>query len=718
MSGSKRGVGDRQREAKAAYSRAASSSAREVGPLPPVKDAGRKNAGLDSLEAFCRSYLPMWFPLPFCAAHRDAIGRLESCTNDGGLYAQAMMRGGGKTTLARAAALRAILYGLRRFVVLIQATQPLAVKSLKVIQRQLEANDLLAEDFPEACYPIRALERIHHRAGGQMLDGEPTRMEWTTEGIVLPTVRGSASSGVIVHVAGITGAIKGLNVGGPNGEPVRPDLVLLDDCQTRESSKSPTQTADREAIIVEDVLGLSGPDTTIAAVHLCTPIYPNDLAERFIDRQRHPDWRGVRTRMLAVMPARMDLWDRYAEVRRESGAGAASEFYVANGEAMQTGAVVTWPERRKAGPFEGIDGLELAMILLCVNPRGFRAEYQCEPEAADLGSGAKELHASELAGRLSGTERYLVPRECTRLTAGIDCGAKLLWYVVTAWTETGGGCVIDYGCWPRQARSQFDAADARPALADRHPGLGESQLVFAGLRDLTAEVLGRTYFREGGGEVTMEKALVDSGWQTAAIYQFVRQSPHVGLLLPSKGIGRTTVGRGVGEWKPRPGERVGHHWRLGVSEKGRGRSVQFDPDPWKTLLWERLTTPPGAGTALTFHGRSAGTHAMLSEHLAAEYSVPATLRGQTFDKWTIRPDRPDNHLLDALVLSAVAASVLGLRLETATATGRPAEVPKGPAMKLSEIQARRRESIPAGGGPAKMKLSDIQSRNRAAKSER
>lgn len=705
---------DDYRDRQAGISRERSAAGREIGPLPPVADPARKNAGLDSLAAFCRSYFPAWFPLPFSGAHLDAIDRLERCSNDGGLFALAMMRGGGKTTLAKAAVLRAILYGLRRFVVLVQATQPLAVRSLKSIQRELESNDLLLADFPEVCYPVRKLGRIHNRAKGQTLAGEPTRIEWTVDGVILPTVRGSAASGAVIHVAGITGALKGLNVSGPAGELLRPDMAVIDDAQTRESAKSPTQTADREAVICEDVLGLAGPTTTIAAVNVCTPIYPNDLSERFLDPDRRPEWKGVRRKMLERMPDRMDLWDRYAEVRRESfraggDGGEATACYAEHREEMDRGSAVTWPERKKEGE---LSGLQSAMNLYYDNPRGFKAEYQCEPEAGDLGAAAKELSAEAIAARLSGTERYQVPRECTRLTAGFDCGAKLLWYLVAAWTESGGGTVIDYGCWPRQARSQFAAADARPALADVYAGHTESQLVFAGLKDLTAEVLGRTYHREGGGEVRVERGLVDSGWQTSAVYQLVRASALGGVLLPSKGVGRTTTARGVGEWRPRPGERKGYHWRLSAGEAGRGRAVQFDPDPWKSLLHERLTTPPGGGTALTLFGRSAAAHALVGEHLAAEYSTPVTIRGATFDKWAPRPNRPDNHLLDCAVLAAVAASVLGLKLETATVSGQPAAAPKGPTGRLSDLQARKLASAGTGGS-GRPKLSEIQARNRA-----
>ncbi|MCA9139840.1 MAG: hypothetical protein KDB00_23870, partial [Planctomycetales bacterium] len=43
----------------------------------------------------------------------------------------------------------------------------------------------------------------------------------------------------------------------------------------------------------------------------------------------------------------------------------------------------------------------------------------------------------------------------------------------------------------------------------------------------------------------------------------------------------------------------------------------------------------------------------------AEYYVRTEGRGRTVDEWKARPEQPDNHWLDCLVGSAVAASMQG-----------------------------------------------------------
>jgi hypothetical protein len=68
-----------------------------------------------------------------------------------------------------------------------------------------------------------------------------------------------------------------------------------------------------------------------------------------------------------------------------------------------------------------------------------------------------------------------------------------------------------------------------------------------------------------------------------------------------------------------------------------------------------------------------------------------TIRGQTFDKWTVRPSNPDNHLFDVLVLAAVAASVAGVRWEPGLApTGPPPERQSKPAVDFAELVRRNR----------------------------
>lgn len=692
---------DAKRKYAADKSREISADGREIGPLPKVKNHRRRAKGLKDAVYFHRTYFPNSYYLGFGQPHIDAIESQAKAIEDGGLRAIALMRGGGKSTITQRSAIRAVVYGLRRYQVLFNSTDTFAVRSLKSIWRELERNDLLLEDFPEVCWPIRCLEGIHQRARGQTLNGDPTRMEITDGHIVLPTVKGSKASGSVLQALGLTGAIKGLNFLSSDGTPIRPDLVLLDDCQTRESAKSPTQTDDRERIICDDVLGLAGPQTNIAAVFLCTPIYVNDLTERFLDRERHPEWNGSRTRMIEKFPTNVTWWDNYGEVRREGmrngdGGQAANELYLAERETADEGCVLAWPDRVKDGD---VSGVQTAMNLYLMNPIGFKSEYQCEPESARRGLDCKELMPAQIAGRVTGLERTIVPATCTRLTAFVDVGEKILWFVVVAWNEQFGGSVIDYGTWPQQNRTVFAKNDPRPSMVDLHPHLSVNQRVYAGLTELLPLLMGKNWPRQNGGEaMRIERLLVDSGDGDVvdAVYKAIARFP-IGIY-PSKGVGRSSSSVGVGRWKLRPGERGDFHWRLTAGAGKRGQQVQYDPDAWKSFTHAALNVPLGGMAGLSLFGSKAGQHELFSQHLSAEFSEPKMTKGDTYDHWTLKPDCTDNDWFDCVVGCAVAASVAGVKIN---ATGYAEETPKPPPISLRELQEKNRAEKAKEPPPAK-----------------
>lgn len=338
---------------------------------------------------------------------------------------------------------------------------------------------------------------------------------------------------------------------------------------------------------------------------------------------------------------------------------AATEFYGRNREAMDAGSDVAWPERFNA---DELSAIQNAMNWRIDNPRAFAAEAQNDPIADEDEKPSVVLSPDAIAKRVDQVPRREVPRDCTRLTAFVDCGSHVLWYVVVGWSESFGGNVLDYGTWPRQNRDYFAAGDVRPSLDDLYPTLTEPQRLHAGLGDLTGEVLGIEYPRNGSGEpLRVERCLIDSGWLPDTVHGFCRSSPFAGILHASKGHAAGSNAKPVSEWAVKPGERAGRDWRLSSPASGRGRVVVFDSDSWKSFVADRITTPPGGGGALLLHALDRGrSHQLLADHLAAEFATRITAKGRTYDAWQARPGA-DNHWLDCLVGAAVAASVQGLR---------------------------------------------------------
>ena len=204
-----------------------------------------KAACRTDFRLFCENYFPEIFSIAWSPDHLKAISKIETAVLHGGLFAFAMPRGTGKTQLSEMATIWSMLYGHREFVCLIGATETAALEMLDSIKTELEVNGRLEEDFPETVFPIKRLDGIANRCAGQLHRGERTRIVWTSNEIVLPTIKGSPASGVVVRVAGITGRVRGMKYKRPDGRSGRPSLVIVDDPQTTESAGSLEQTRKR-----------------------------------------------------------------------------------------------------------------------------------------------------------------------------------------------------------------------------------------------------------------------------------------------------------------------------------------------------------------------------------------------------------------------------------------------------------------------------------------
>ena len=154
---------ERHREQAAQRQSQQSLSGRDIGPLPPVVNPDRKSACARNFRLFCETYYAETFDLEWSDDHLKVIAKIEKSVLYGGLFAIAMPRGSGKTTLAEIACQWAMLYGHRNFMALIGATETAALEMLASIKTEFETNELLLEDFPEVVFPIHCLDGIANR---------------------------------------------------------------------------------------------------------------------------------------------------------------------------------------------------------------------------------------------------------------------------------------------------------------------------------------------------------------------------------------------------------------------------------------------------------------------------------------------------------------------------------------------------------------------------
>lgn len=665
----------RHKLAMAKRSRKLANKATNIGKPKPVKDPARRAAAEESLQVFCETYFADIFFKAWSPDHIQVLNRLQDAICHGGLFALAMMRGGGKTQLCRAGIMWATMTGRHEFAVLIAANAVMAKNILRNIKRQLLTNQLLYEDFPEVCHPVRKLQDRANRAKGQHINGRPTYIGWKESEIILPTVKGSRASGAIIQVAGLASSnLRGSSFDRPDGRNVRPSLVLLDDPQTPESAKSELQCEKRHGIIHEDVLGMAGPGRPITAICACTIICKGDLSETMLDRKKSPLWTGQRYQMVKRWPDRMDLWNEYIERRKEEIANdgdgqLATAWYGQQKEVMDAGAMMAWPER--FDPNE-LGALQHAMNLLARNAEAFWAGMQNDPKLAEDES--VQLDKDALEKRLNGLLRGVVPLACSHVTAYIDVHAEVLYWAVLATTDGFTGSVIDYGTYPPQKLRFFALASAQQTLSLQFPGMGLEGRLHHGLTACADLILDREWKREDGSVMKIAKCPVDAHWgeSTATVTAWCRQTRHAAIVMPSHGQGLGASSKPWGEYEKRAGERLGDHWRIPpVSAKEVIRKLLVDTNHWKTFVAQRLITAVGDRGAFTFFGQNridntkSSEHQHFIQHLCVEKKIPVEGRGRKLDEWK-NPPGADNHWWDCLVNAAVAASIQGAALaETA-----------------------------------------------------
>ncbi|HZZ77413.1 MAG TPA: terminase gpA endonuclease subunit [Gemmataceae bacterium] len=719
---------DKQRTRTRQRSRDESADVRDIGPVPKVKNWKRRNACRLDLGLYLKTYLAASFPLPFCPDHYRVIAKAERAILEGDLSAIAMPRGTGKTEICKGACTWAVNYGHRRFVLLIGATGPATQEELLDGVRRyydesatviLDDDDrfekfgpgrypLLAEDFPEIVFPILMLQGEARRQGGQTCQGQRTKIHWGGKFITMPTVPDGfwlgprkkgppPGGGATIRGTSITGRLRGFNV-----KSLRPDVVLIDDPQTDESAASPAGNNKIEKALGRTVLGVGGHEKRIAGLLPCTVIEPGDAIDRILDHAKHPEWDSERTKMLYAFPTRMDLWEKYRDIRnnydpmasdadKKRAKTEATEFYRQNREDMQAGAQVSWPERFFA---DQLDGLQRAMDFYFDDKDAFFSEGQNDPRPVSLGN-VEELPRAEVEKRLNGEQRGRVPHGATKLTAFIDVqGAGILFYVVCWWKNDFTGGVLDFGTFPDQGRHYFTKATLSQKFEQG------DQALHSAVKTAAADLLTRSY-PSAGGPMPLDLLLIDSGHQAEIIYQVCRQLRLAGFgnrILPSKGEGATESDKyGFTEGGKAEGEDIGFEWRLPPPKEARGvRLLRYNTNGWKSFVMDRIAVKDGAKGSLTFFGSPPASgerhpHLLLIDHIFAEYRDRRTSQrtGRTVDVWGTRANQ-DNDFWDCLVGASVAASVLRVRLEgVQQPVKQPREGRRSWAQSKAEADARR-----------------------------
>lgn len=653
---------DADRDYQAKFMAAKRAAARDI-TIPHAKHAKQRAKALADPEYFLRRYFEKVFYNPFTDDQKDLIGSIKTrALSGGGRQAEAAPRGGGKTSIVTGMSTWGIAGAFIRFCFLLAQNQHRANSLRDDIKDFFDSPEyvLFVEDFPEIVFPVRALEGSHMRCKSQTVDGVRTRIEWAGERLVFPHIKGSAAAGSVIQTSGLDGAIRGIKYGN-----LRPDFVLLDDPETRESAESLAQRLSREDTIEKDVAGLAGPDKPISIFYLGTIIKRGCLTDKYTDREQKPAWNGFRRRLLKTMPDREDLWNEYIEIRQKAQiegdqtARKAHDFYLKNRELMDAGAEVSDQFR-----FVGVilpDGSQLEVSTLegCFNKisdtsrDAFETEFNNNPPDDDDIEGTG-ITFETIQKKLNDKPRGIVPADTEILTQFIDVGGRQLHWAVVAWRSGLIGSVIDYGVTPVNSPVIGRLMDPANVRDTQHAVLA----ALCEIRDWERE---NGYPVEGSDGVRhIDIGLVDSGWLTDPVYEFCRSSDQT--WRPTKGWG--TAGK---QTRYRPpsrngnGKRTGHHFFSSRQLAERVNLYNIDSDHWKRFVHEAFIVPAGRPGSLVLPGSDPVAHLSIAGHVMSEIWTREYVTGKGIREYWQRKSKA-NHWLDCLAGCGAGGAIMGMRV--------------------------------------------------------
>ena len=638
--------------------------------IPPCRNPKRREQCLADPERFMRTYFADRYRLAFERDHRFIIESVVSIAEKGGRQAIAASRGRGKSETIKGLLPYLVLKGYTRFPLPIAATTALAERLYQDFKRKLATNPLLLEDFPEVCWPIRCLEGAPQRAAKQHIDGELTRIVWTGDYISLPHVPGSPYGGVKMTYYGLDAAFRGVNIDGS-----RPDFVLIDDPETKESAKSTMQIEDRENILDRDIAGLVSQDGVMGIAVLTTVQNCYCLSSKLTDPKIKPAFNGKRFGLITSWPANLELWDEYIATRQKNqaegdkyGLGAV-EFYLDHQDAMDAGVKMITNHINQIEDDAGNPTIHSAIQqafnkIADTSLQAFKTEYQNDPEPEEAPE-TTGLTAGRVASRISGLLQGEYHTDTEVVTVGLDIGKYYSHWCKIAWHGNAVGNIIDYGVM--ETPGMMTATDSKAVMAALLPALLQFRT------DISAD--GRLDF-----------CLVDSGDYGDAVYEFVRQ---VGGTPFAAAKGWDT-GRFRQPKEPTNDKRPFQECYAAHQPQERIWLYHVHTEHWKQWLQERFVTATfdesqqfNAGTLSLYSApEDRKRHLSFSHHIVAEERRDTFVPGKGIvRKWVTLSK--NNHYLDACALACAAAGCVGVRI-----------IPKTDTRPLAQqIQQPRRPAV-------------------------
>ena len=158
-------------------------------------------------------------------------------------------------------------------------------------------------------------------------------------------------------------------------------------------------------------------------------------------------------------------------------------------------------------------------------------------------------------------------------------------------------------------------------------------------------VMNLAYKREDGSDMVVQLALIDSGDNTDAVYDFTASNSE--WALPSKGASHPMT----------------THYKVSTVNKPGSRAmgqqlIMIDTGKYKDMIAGRMKKENGTGSWMVYQGCDLD----YAEQVTAEHKVnEKTAGGRVVQVWRQKTSHADNHYLDCEVYALCAADILGVR---------------------------------------------------------
>ena len=250
-----------------------------------------------------------------------------------------------------------------------------------------------------------------------------------------------------------------------------------------------------------------------------------------------------------------------------------------------------------------------------------------------------KTNADMVMERQTEVAAWELPEWTKLLTGGIDVQENCLYWTIRAWGDFMTSQNVAHG----QALSMAEVE----------------------------RVMNTSFSLPSGEKMMVELALMDSGDQTDAVYEFCLINAE--WVRPCKGV-PTMQG----------------HYRISTVDKAGSRAngmqlVLVDGGKYKDMIAARMRKPNGRGAWMVHKD----CDLEYAEQVTAEHKITERAKGKLVQRWSLKASHAANHYLDCEVYAAAAADVLEVRSLFIQNTESAAE--KAPE---KAVQPPRQETAP------------------------